>query len=475
MFRRCGYDKRYSGGIMALHFDLKGLFLFVIGVMLWLFVLPYPLLGGGVMLGCYLLLRHKELSPVDGIFAVALLMNLWYVFSSLGNVRQYDYFNFVMFADYFIRNDFFVAQPISFFEEIYFQPPVWGLVSALVTRIGMLLGQTQEQAFDAVRLLSLFAVSGAMIIFWRLMGEFKFSDKVKLGLFAVFCFFPANTMAANLVNNDAMVYFLVLSAVYVSFLWYESGAWRQAFTIAGILFMAGMVKFSGLMVVPAIGVLGLCRLLNAEDKFASRLWGQFTVIGFSAVLGFGWGLFLMYFDLPLVPPPMNVGFQDLGIVPLVDRLLGIETAFYPFADVWHGHIEANVFIALLKTALFGEWGWAYGEWANMLYLFGGILALFLIGSFVTLWIYKLKGDFAFNLFCVVLVFSVLISWAGFWLEFPYFCSVEFRYVMILLPISLLWFGNWLTQINLPKWVGYASAGLITLFVLAKFMLYLHTI
>lgn len=460
---------------MALHFNLKGLFLFVSVMMLWLFLLPYPLIGAGAMLGGYLLWRYKDVTIADGVFATALLMNLWYVLSSMGNVRQYDYFNFVMFADYFIRNDFFVKQPIMFLQEIYFQPPLWGLVCAIVTKTGMLLGQTQEQAFDAVRFLSLFAVSGAMIIFWRLMGEFKFSEKVKLGLFAVFCFFPANSVAANLVNNDAMVYFLMLSAVYVSFLWYESGAWRQALLIAGILFFAGMVKFSGLMVVPAIGVLGLCRLLKAEDKFAAQLWGQFALIGLGAALGFGWGLFLLYFDFPLVPPPMNVDFQDLSAVPFVDRLSGVSTAFYPFADIWHGHIEANVFIALLKTALFGEWGWAYGVWANMLYILGGILALFLVGSFVTLWIYKLKGDFAFNLFCVVLVFSVLISWARFWLEFPYFCSVEFRYVMILLPISLLWFGNWLTQINLPKWVGYASAGFITLFVLAKFMLYLHTI
>lgn len=460
---------------MALHFDLKGLFLFIFSVILWLFLLPYPLWGGAMMLGGYLLLRYKEVSPVDGVFAAALWMNLWYVFASMGNVRQYDYFNFVMFADYFIRNDFFVKQPIMFLQEVYFQPPLWGFVSALICKIGMLLGKTQENAFDAVRFLSLFAVSGAMIIFWRLMGEFKFSDKVKFWVFVLFCFFPANTMAANLVNNDAMVYFLMIAAVYVSFLWYESGAWQQALLIAGILFVAGMVKFSGLMVVPAIGTLGVCRLLRAENKFSSQLWGQFAVIGLGAVFGFGWGLFLMYFNLPLVPPPMNVGFQDLSTVSLVDRLFRLDTVFYPFADIGRGHLEVNVFATLLKTALFGEWSWAQGMWANLLYLLGGVLAFFLGGSFVALGKYKFGKDYAFNWFCVVLVVSVLLAWTGFWLEYPYFCSVEFRYVMILLPISLLWCGNWLTQINLPKWFSYASAGLIVLFVLAKIMLYLHTI
>lgn len=76
---------------------------------------------------------------------------------------------------------------------------------------------------------------------------------------------------------------------------------------------------------------------------------------------------------------------------------------------------------------------------------------------------------------MVLVFSVLGAWANFWLEYPYFCSSEYRYVMILLPVSLLWLGNFLTQKSLPKAVGYVLAGGVALMVLAQFMLYLNTI
>jgi len=462
---------------MTLHFNLKGMFLLTFGLVLWQFVLPYLWLVGAVGLGAYLFFLHKKgsVSAADGIFAAGFLMNLWYVCASWGNVRQYDYFNFVMGADYFIRNGFFLASPMSFFQEVYFQPPLWGLICALVAKMGMLLGAAQEEGFDAVRLISLFCVSGAGIIFWRLMTVFNFKDMVRLGLLALFCFFPANSIVANLVNNDAMVYFLMLAAIYVGYDWYVGGSWRQALILGGLLVAAGMVKFSGLMVVPALGVWGLCRLFKAENKCSPRLWGQFGVIGLGALLGFSWGLFLLYFDLPLVSPPQNVGFQDLSLVPLTERLFKLDTALYPFADIWRGHIEANVFLALIKTAMFGEWGWAAGIWADILYLLGGGLAVLLIVSFFSLWHYKLGKDYAFNLFCVVLTFSVLISWIGFWLEYPYFCSSEFRYVMILLPVSLLWLGNQLTQKRLPKRVNYALAGVLGLFILAKFMLYLNTI
>ena len=47
--------------------------------------------------------------------------------------------------------------------------------------------------------------------------------------------------------------------------------------------------------------------------------------------------------------------------------------------------------------------------------------------------------------------------------------------MILLPVSLLWLGNFLTQKSLPKAVGYVLAGGVALMVLARVMLYLNTI
>ncbi|MCM1323753.1 MAG: hypothetical protein NC218_06290 [Acetobacter sp.] len=458
-----------------LHFNFIGLFGLCTGLICWSVFWSYPLVFAALCLGGFWFWRRAEFSMADGIFATAFMMNVWYISSSVGNVRQYDYFNFVMFIDYFIRNGFFLQAPMSFFQEIYYQPPLWGGVSAAVVRFCIWLGGTAAQGVDCVRYVNLFAVSGAGIIFWRLMERLKFQENVRFGLLALFCFFPANSILANLVNNDAMVYFLMLSAMYVGYLWYQSGRWREVFILSGILFAAGMIKFSGLMIVPAIGVLGGCLLLRAKNKLSLSLWGQFAVIGAGAVLGFSWGLFLMYFDLSLVSPPINVGFQDLNGFTKTERLFSFDTVSYPFADIWGGYIEVNVFLALVKTALFGEWGWALDIWAYLLYGLGLVLAVMLVMSFFSLWRYALGEDFALNIFCVVLVLSVLAAWMNFWLEYPYFCSSEFRYVAILLPVSLLWFGNYLSQKSLPKWLNYALAGCLVVFILAKFMLYLNTI
>lgn len=159
---------------------------------------------------------------------------------------------------------------------------------------------------------------------------------MRLGLFALFCFFPAHGIAANLVNNDAAVYFLMTAMIYCGYRWHTGGGWREALGLSGLLLAAGLVKFSGLMVLPALGVLGLFRLAQAENKLSPRLWGQFAVIGAGAAAGFAWGWFLLAYDFPLVPPPVGNAFQDLRGYGLTERLFGLATAGEVFADVRAG-------------------------------------------------------------------------------------------------------------------------------------------
>ncbi|MBO5285205.1 MAG: glycosyltransferase family 39 protein [Alphaproteobacteria bacterium] len=455
--------------MMTIFFNIKQLFLFCLLLACCQFWFEGGLLiAGGVTCGVLAFCFYKDKNglALNAIFFSAFLLNLWYVLASFGNVRQYDYFNFVMFADYFVQNDFFLFRPLGYLQSVYFQPPLWGGIAGIFMKV---------LEFDYVRFISLFAVSGAMIYFWRLTGELGFKNYIRLLTFFWGCFFPFQGILANLVNNDALVYFLMTAMLYYAYRWLVLKRMREALILSGLLFAAGMIKFSGLMMVPALGVLGLYKLMTAQDKLSRGLWAQFGVIGAGACLGFAWGWFLLYFGLPLVPPPQNNAYQNMAAYSLADRLFSFNTALYPFADVQTGGIEANVFLALLKTSLFGEWRWNGAFWAEVMYAEGILFALFGVISFFYLLKYKIGAGFAFNGFLIVLVFSVLGAWANFWLDYPYFCSSEFRYTAILLPASLLWMGNFLDKKSLPKGVIYALAGGAALLAVARIMLYLHTI
>ena len=462
---------------MILHFNLISVFLLCIGLMFWhaLFAGTWFVALAVIVSAMLLMKRKKCLSAADIVFVTAFLLNLWYILFSWGNVRQYDYFNFFMHADYFVTHDFFINKPSDYLQSVYFQPPLWGAICGAVTKVMMLLGKTKEAGFDFVRFINLFAISGTGIIFWRMISLFIAKENVRFFGFALFLFLPINAIMANLVNNDAMVYFLMTATLYEAFLWYENGAWKQIYIMSGLLFLGAMIKFSALMIMPALGVLCLFKLINTKNKFSAKLWGQFVVLGLGAAIGFLWGFMLLYHHLPLTPPPINNDYQNMSSYAFFERMFSLEKIGIPFADLRGGQLEPNVWLTLVKTSLFGEWAWQGLLWAYLLYAIGMICAVLFIGSFFSLFNYKIGKDYAINFSLVVLVFSVFAAWINFWLEYPYFCSSEFRYVIILLPMAMLWFMNMLSAKKLPKTVDYALAVGITLLILARVMLYLHTI
>ena len=467
-----------NGGFMVLNFNLRALFLFCIGLMFWRALLPYTWLVATVFLGIYLFFLYKKqrVSFADGIFTVAFLLDLWYLLGSWGPVRQYDYFNFYVHADHFIQNHFFLERPIYYLKSVFFQPPLWGVMVGIITQIMIWLGYTVgEDAFAFVRFLNLFAVSGVYIVFCRLLNLFEFKPMLKKCLYGLFCFFPIHGIMANLANNDAPVYLLMLEMFYEAVIWYRTQSWKSVFIISAALFIGGMIKFSALMPVPALGVLGLCMLFNEKNKLSRRLWGQFSVIVLGAVLGFSWGIFLLYFHFPLVPPPVDVTYQSMQMYSISERLFSLKSIMVPMVDMHTQVFEPNVWLTLVKTALFGEWWWKGTFFAYVLYVEGLIFAILCLWGFIGLLKYKIGQDFSLNLFLIVLIFSVICAWANFWLDYPYFCSTEFRYTVILLPVAIFSLGHLLMHKSLSKAINYTLAGGIVIMLWCRIMLYLYTI
>lgn len=334
---------------MELHFNLKSFLLYSLALAICQVYWGHVLVVGMVVFLLYggYLRKSQKLTRADVIFMAAVLLNLWYVVQSWGNVRQHDYYNFVMFADYFVTNHFFIAPPVSYLQSVYYHPPVWGIITGLFM---------QFLDFDAVRLMSFFAIGGAYILMWRFMKQFDIRENIKEGLFSFYCFYPIHGLMSNWVNNDAMVYFLMIGVVYAAYLWYEYSSWRNTLIIFGLLLLAGMTKFSGLMVVPAVGMLMLFKLFTASNKKSLLLWGKFLVIGLGAVLGFAWGIFLLYFHFQLLPPPIDVETQSMTQYSLWTRLFdfnGLPMPIIRFNEL--RQVEPNVWLTLIKTSLFGEW------------------------------------------------------------------------------------------------------------------------
>lgn len=462
---------------MTLHFNLKSMLLFVICLMFLHITTPHTFLVGTIAIISYLFLLYKKnnLNTCDAILSLSFIFNLYYVCGLSINVRQYDYFNFFMQAVYFVENDFFLKNPISYLNSVYYQPPLWSIITGLITKIGILLGQTREQGFDEARFISLFSITATMIVMWRFINEFSYNKKLVLWIWGLFCFLPIHTIMSGLNNNDSFVYFLMMLIIYQAYKWYNDNSILKALNIAVLLFLAGMTKFSGLMTLSYVAILGLSILFNQSNKFNAKIWIQFLIIAIGATLGFAWGIFLLYFHFPIVPPPNENFYQIMTNYSIQERLFDFSNIGIIFADLKNNVIEPNVWLSLIKTSIFGEWSWNNIAFSTILYIENILLSIFIIYSFFYLFKYKIGKDFGLNLAFVVFTIAIFISWASFWLKFPYFCSTEFRYVVILVPISYLWIANYLQQKNLPKWLNITLASSVILFILSKTIVFVSTI
>ena len=462
---------------MKLAFNLKGMFLFSLFLMFWQMLMPGAFVcGSSLILGymgyCYYL---KKVNICDILFSSSVIVNLWYVSNLSINIHQYDYFNFFMHAMYFVDHDFFIKNPIYYLTSIYFQPPLWGLIAGIITKIGIIFSLTREYAFDHVRYISFFAISGVGILGWRFFNLFNLNKKILLWGYGVFLFMPIHTIMAGLNNNDSFVYFLMVAILYKGYQWYIKHNKRDALIISGLFLLAGMTKFSGLMMMSYVGILGLALLIESKNKLSYKLWSEFFIIGMGGIIGFLWGCLLLYLGLALVPPPNNVTFQFMGDYSIFERLLDFSNINVLFADVRNGVIEPNVWLSLIKTSIFGEWSWKNIYFSYLLYISAILISLVCIWCFGGLFKYQLGKDFGLNLAIIVLVCVVFMSWAMFWIEYPYFCSTEFRYIVVLVPVTCLWVMNYLSQKKLPMWCNYTLAILSCVFVVAKIIVYLNTI
>ena len=176
---------------------------------------------------------------------------------------------------------------------------------------------------------------------------------------------------------------------------------------------------------------------------------------------------MLYFGDRVVPPPQNVDFISLKGFSLSDKLFDFSNIFHIFPDIWKGGLEHNIWLALIKTSVFGEWVWSGYFWAVIVYVLAIVLAVFVVYSFVGVFKYKLGKDFGLNLAIIVYCFVVIALWVSLWKKYPYFCSTEFRYIISLVGIAFLWMMNWIEHKNLSqRWLKFIAC-LIVVFCVSK--------
>ena len=312
------------------------------------------------------------------------------------------------------------------------------------------------------------------VVLVKTVWLFDFSKKTKLWLSAFVIFYPRHIQFAGMLNNDAISYMFGILAMYHALKWQKGNKHFARIILCALAVGLGMMaKLSSATVclpIAGIFIYEFIRTLQKKEK-ALPFWKMFTQYAVFLLVCAPIGLWFQVYANARFGQEFGHVFSNLNKELSTARHSFFERFFIafdlreyvgslycvPFSTMNATRTEYltdgnyNLFAYALKSSIFGEFSYWQGEGFAVTallfaYLSVGLLTISLIWACVACFRTRGKEDSLYNraqlnapelLFVVLLVLSQVLSEVYFYIQMPYACTMDFRYIMpLILGIAL---------------------------------------
>ena len=338
---------------------------------------------------------------------------------------------------------YFFHQPLHFFVLgciYFFEVKIW--VSSVLAEEGL-------------QYVSLFYTTATMIVSCGILKRLFLQKKLFYAALIFFIFNPTLFLFSGYISDDALLLLFSLLSLYYTIFWHQT---KQLYCIllAAFFFSLGaLTKLSILLFVPAFCILFIAELVFPFKRLILNHICCFVIIAVPLSLIWVIRNHILY-DMPFYNiPDTSPNGQNFKYLSFFNRIADFKELFIPFINAPY-HADANIWLALIKTELFGEWRMA--EPASLAYVIGFIIyilnifvhILTLFAAFFLLFTYRPRQDKILSLFFVVIYFTVFIYGFKYALDYPYVCSSDYRLLaIVLLPSCII-----LSKATPDKWQKY---------------------
>lgn len=320
--------------------------------------------------------------------------------------------------------------------------------------------------YEMNRIITSFFSCYLLITMYRIINEFKLSDKAKAIGTLLFAFTPVFYMFSTSMNNDLLSYFFGFLAILYAIRWYKRGGYLNIILIAIFLGCGMSCKLSiGFLAffIAALFIYKLVRIFinknkeKTSDEYLPSLLVFFLQMFIFAIIVFPIGLsYPLYakfrFDQPInyvwLISKYNWNYIDDSVSKIYRFMIYPAPDFFKEIFVrntaWIGgkggyvdpDIQANLWNYVLKSSIFGEYSWNKSL-SVPLYFTSFILMFSVIGYMIYLVVKVIKDKKIdiLNLFTItILGLSYLILAINFNITYPFTCSMDYRYFV---PFTLV--------------------------------------
>ncbi len=339
----------------------------------------------------------------------------------------------------------------------YYHPPLHHIISCIWLQLNILLGVTEDLAFENLQVLTLLYSCLCLTVTYRILKLMDIKDK---GLYIGLLFMalhPSTIIMAGSVNNDMLTMLFMCLTIYRCLVWIREKNLRNLLLLGLVLALGMITKLNSAVIALPVALVFLIHfigIIRSRTKSDILLWVKnYCLFGLlTGTIGLSWIVrnLSIYGEKPGVPVPGETSpmytapyslWQRLGIPSWSDW--HFDFPFHPIS----AESCRNTWVIMFQTSLFTE---EYPADANhyilalsqIIYVLALVLGLATAILFIVVMCKKLTGmeDSVFLLSGYIIM---LLSFAAFVVIYPYTCSSDFRYVTIcLLYIALgLGLGN----------------------------------
>lgn len=400
----------------------------------------------------------NESNVIAVILILGFTFRLCYVLTTAWYTRQHDVYGTDGHMDYILyllSNGFSLPDFDVSSRWQFYQPPVWHYLCAAVLKITTFLGVELEQAKETLQFVSLYCSCGVMLCALRMFRLFSLSGHRLCAALALVAFHPTMIYLSGSINNDVLSLFLSLCALVLAMEWYKNPTLPRIIGIAVTLGFSMGAKLSGGVVAVPIALIFIAAFFRSvRGKRVLHMIGEFAAFLCVCVpLALWWQVrnYLRFGLSPFYVPKLSErNEQYIGFRSVSERLFdfsSVKESVYPLRATkrlksLYGftYFDFNIPVNALKSSLFGEYYLGIGSvYPKLLFVSAAVFALFsVIGA-----LYLIVTSFAKKkepLMISALAAYVLVligSYVKFCFEFPFYCTMDFRYIAALAVISPL--------------------------------------
>ena len=335
----------------------------------------------------------------------------------------------------------------------YYHPPLFHLVGAALFQLFYTPGEAIEPIFELLQIVNCLFASGIAICGYRILIHLGVRGKRLVTLTGLLSFCPVLNWLSVSLNNDCLMTLLQAMTIEQTIVWIKTPRMKIIVNMALLLALAMLTKTSAVLLAPAIGCVFLYEFIRRvhEKKGVPELLGQFAVFALISIpLGTSYVLRnWLLFELPPNYIP-DLGGEDsgqyVGCCTLLQRL-GLPSLTQLISVRIHRGIPdhySNIWGQTLLTMALDEGilhlSNVFTKCLGGLLVWSGYIIVFaLLLGFIRTLLCR-AAAVPVRLFLGMGASVLFISYCLFAFQYPYVCTMNFRYIANVLIFLVAGYG-----------------------------------